>query len=66
MRRLLAPLTRWLDRRIDVRIAACRRRETLPAGLQRLADAAAADMRAARVIFEDASDSRRGGNWMGA
>lgn len=63
MRRLLAPLSRWLDRRIDARIAALnadeKRRWTewldtrpKPAGLQSLIDAAAADMRAAAEVFK--------------
>lgn len=49
MRRLLAPLSRWLDRRIDARIAARVACKPLPAGHQGLADMAAADMKSATV-----------------
>ena len=66
MRRLLAPLTRWLDRRIDARIAGRLGNKRLHAGHQQFADAAAADLRAAAALSEAAGDDRRGGNWMGA
>ena len=52
MRRLRAPLARWLDRRIDARIAVRLGGERLPAGLRPLADAAAEDMRAVTALHK--------------
>ena len=50
MRRLLAPLVRWLDRRIDARIAGRLGNKRLPAGHQQLADFAASAMRDAAAL----------------
>lgn len=59
MRRLLAPLSRWLDRRIDARIATRIAGKPLPAGHQQLAEFATDAIR-------DASALKRSDNWMGA
>lgn len=50
--RLLAPLLRWLDRRIDARIAARVGAKPPSAGLQRLTDEAARDIRATTTVFD--------------
>lgn len=50
MRRLLAPLSRWLDRRIDARIAAVDQHAALPAGHFALAEMAAAGIRCAATV----------------
>lgn len=51
MRCLLAPLSRWLDRRIDARIAMQLPSATRSVGLQSLADATALDIAAISALF---------------
>lgn len=57
---LLTLLLRWLDRRIDARIAAHASSKPLPVGLRRLADEAARNIRDVEAVGRP-----RGGRWMG-
>lgn len=51
MRRLLAPLSRWLDRRIDARITLQLPSATRSVSLQSLADETALDIAAIATLF---------------
>lgn len=67
MRRLFAPLSRWLDRRIDARIVAANAQRN---DLDRPADKVANDSHSAsawvKAAAVEAERPRRGGSWMGA